>query len=132
MPDLRFRQERLAVIEEVCDRYGADGIEIDHSGKVMSAGQISGAFRYGHPPIQLPATLEWKRAPWYIAEPATVVEFPVGCPPLRQGKNELIVALIRENTGKTQPVVVRDVELDVRFGEGLGKVWGRFGEGLKN
>ena len=27
MPEVR--QERLAVIEEVCDRYGADGIEID-------------------------------------------------------------------------------------------------------
>ena len=167
----------------------------------MSPGQISGAFRYGHPPIQLPATLDrtyadtgiglqllvaddfeaasgegrsarctlrlrlerftatdrlkvllnraelpweasvisreewsvttygdaensairtkWRRAPWYFAEIAgavTVGEFLLGWTLLKQGENELRVALIGQASSKTEPVVLRDVELDIRFG----------------
>ena len=32
--------------------------EVDHADRVMGPGQIGGAFRYGHPSIQLPVTLD--------------------------------------------------------------------------
>ena len=175
--------------------------EIDHADRVISPGQISGAFRYGHPPIQLPATLDrthadrgiglqllvtddfgrasgeghsarctlrlrlerftatdglkvllnraelpweagaisreewrvttygdtenstlrtkWRRAPWYFAEIAgavTVVEFLLSWTLLKQGENELRVALIGQAGSKREPVIIRDVEVDIRFG----------------
>ena len=174
--------------------------EVDHTDRVMGPSQIGGAFRHGHPPIQLPVTLEptyrnrgpllrlpvaddlasardegclaactlrlrlerfaagdrlglllngeevpwgsadvsyegwsdtthaqsyggaertgWRRSPWHfedIAEPAAVVELDVGCPPLRQGENRLEVALVRDGGEQGVPVILRDVELDVRF-----------------
>lgn len=60
----------------------------------------------------------WRRYQWYyqeIEEPAAVVEFQLGSPPLRQHRNELRIALVRENESNAQPVILRDVELDVRF-----------------
>ena len=59
----------------------------------------------------------WLRTPWYfeeIAEPATVVEVAVGPPALRQGENEVRVALARDGAGN-EPAVLRDVEIDVIF-----------------
>ena len=176
--------------------------QVDHTDRVMGPGQIAGAFRHGHPNIQLPVTLDqthsnrgpvlkltiaddvesaskegvlgecilrlrlerfgpddllevhlndekvawgsigvsyegwdvsthtesgsgpfrtgWRRAPWYfeeMAEPAAVIELRTGCPPLRQGENELRVALVRQDAQKTEPVVLRDAEIDVRFKE---------------
>ncbi len=60
----------------------------------------------------------WRRHSWYyddIAEPATVVEFRLDGPPLRHRRNELRVALVREEQSNDEPVILRDVELDVRF-----------------
>ena len=62
--------------------------------------------------------LEW---PWYgkrMTEPGTggVLEFDVGCPPLRQGENELEVRLMKHASGEAGPVVIRYVEVDVRYG----------------
>ena len=59
----------------------------------------------------------WLRTPWYfeeIAEPATVVEVAVGPPALRQGENEVRIALARDGA-RGEPAVLRDVEIDVIF-----------------
>ena len=56
----------------------------------------------------------WRRHPFYydkIAEPAAVVEFQVEPHMLRHRRNELRIGL----AGGAHPVVLRDVELDVRF-----------------
>jgi hypothetical protein len=60
----------------------------------------------------------WRRHQWHyqdIAEPATVVEFQLGSPPLRHRHNELRITLVREDHSNDQAVILRDVELDVRF-----------------
>ena len=48
------REERLAVIEEVCDRYEADGIEIDHYVRVF--------FKPSEVQQNIPVLTEWVRA----------------------------------------------------------------------
>ena len=62
---------------------------------------------------------KWRRAPWYFAEIAgavTVVEFLLSWTLLKQGENELRVALIGQAGSKREPVIIRDVEVDIRFG----------------
>jgi hypothetical protein len=60
----------------------------------------------------------WRRYQWYyqdIAEPATVVEFQLDSPPLIHRHNKLQIALVRDDPTNNQPVILRDVELGVRF-----------------
>lgn len=60
----------------------------------------------------------WNRSPWYydeIGDPATLVEMPVPAPPLVRGENRIEVALLRDGDDAA-PAILRDVEIDVRFG----------------
>jgi len=61
--------------------------------------------------------VNWKRAAWFyreIDDVATEVEFAVDPTNLRHRENDVRVSLVRDSDS-TAPVILRDVELDVRF-----------------
>ena len=60
----------------------------------------------------------WMRFPTSTVEvnrPGISVEFDVGCPPLRQGKNELEVHLVTPDSDQGGPVVLKGVEVTVSY-----------------
>lgn len=110
---LRLRLERLAPHDRLSVRLNGAQLQWDSAtvsaepwANTTHSDSSDAAIRTG-----------WRRWPWYyqeIAEPATVVELCVDAPPLERGANEIQVALIRGDAS-TQPVILRDVEIDVVY-----------------
>ncbi len=48
-------------------------------------------------------------------EPGTSVSFDVGCPPLKQGENELEVRLVASGPQQTEPAVLKGLEVNIRY-----------------
>jgi hypothetical protein len=60
----------------------------------------------------------WMRFPSEPVEatqPGVSVEFDVGCPPLRQGNNELVVHLVASSSERKDPVVLKGVEAAINY-----------------
>ena len=51
-------------------------------------------------------------------QPGAVVEFDLGCPPLRQGDNQVEVHLVSRATEGEEPVVLEDVAVTVAYQDG--------------
>lgn len=61
---------------------------------------------------------QWSRYPSRLQE-VTVegdfIEFEVGCPPLRQGVNELEVRLFQSDPSRGESLVLRDLRISIKY-----------------
>ena len=48
-------------------------------------------------------------------EPGTLVQFDLGAPPVRQGPNQLRIRLLKGDTPRFKPVVLREVRIDIKY-----------------
>ena len=63
-------------------------------------------------------SLFWTKYPTYPTEqtrPGASIEFDLGCPPLRQGENEVVVHLLKRGAGRSTPVVLNGVEISIGY-----------------
>lgn len=62
--------------------------------------------------------LYWTKYPTYPVEQhqeGISVEFELDCPPLCNGKNELNIRLISNHTDRTEPVILKGIELSITY-----------------
>ena len=94
----------------------ADELEVRLNGEVVPIGPTNVSFS-GWTRLR-PEPRYWTRFPTQpieVTEPGASVELDVGCPPVRQGENELEVRIGGRGSKQTSPVVLKGVEVTIRY-----------------